>query len=514
MQMPSMKIPSMTQNIKLNVGAIVSTPSRPILFLFSPRILGSHFKRPLQYNFGENEFQTIHNCMHQDGTLSGKQLAMHPGMMNAIKPSGDSGIIMNTQAYSDKWSFMIVIDENTLPNTVVGFDVDKNKRTIYIGICSEEPISKMGVASATPEKFINPNSQLIITRTIGFRKTNQFGINGSSDNMTNQFDACVASFDQSIIGKGIDLFPVTAESAALNCEIPNEPLDPNMAGSSMVIPDHSSSLNVKKQIVLDSAQEIPMQHMANLFSNMVAGKNEMDFNQMRGRFADPALTIASAEVGYEQATHNAFAQSDNTFNQLLNDTPIGLTNYMTLDMLCNHFHPVVKPINVPSGIEGDVIPQHISSINNIFSSLVCACVPGYMNDIGLSLLSFAYNSPADAMRIFDATSPNVINQDVLRHRANAAVQIIKQELFPMLFNNGGPFEIIINCNINGVTDVRLVFLDRELIPDTAFYREETMLGGIVSPLIGDQRTLNNNAKQLKSLVSAVGVPIMHSNNGY
>ena len=509
-----MYIPSMTQNEKLNVGAISSTPTRPILFLFSPRVLGAHFKRPLQYNIGPSEYETIHNCMHQDGTLSGKQLAMHPGMMNAIKPSGDSGIAMNTCAYSDNWSFMIVIDENTLPNSVIGYDVDKNKRTIYIGLCSEEPISNMGLASATPEKFINPNSQLIITRTIGFRKTNQFGMNGSSSKMINQFDASVASFDQNIIAPGIDLFPVTAESAALNCEIPSDPLDPSMDGSTMVIPDHSESLNVKKQIVLDSAQEIPMQHMANLFSNLVAGKNELDFNSMRGRFADPSLTIASAEVGYEQATHNAFAQSDNTFHQILNDTPIGLTNYMTLDMLCNHFHPVVKPIKVPPNVEGDVIPQHISSINNIFSSLVCACVPGYMNDMGLSLLSFAYNSHADAMQIFDCTSPNVVSQDVLRHRANAAVQIIKQELFPVLYSNGGAFEIIVNCNINGVTDVRLNFLDRALLPDPAFYREETMLGGIVSPLIGDHRTLNNNAKQLKSLVSAVGIPVMHSNNGY
>ena len=172
----SLIIPTSGNSMAGNINAGNAT-----LFLFSPRNIINHFKRPLVYNFNNELVESItQNIIERPNYASSISNVLNgtPSASQSIIPSAD-GTQLNTAMYSDHWMFVFIFDEDPRKNMIITAMSNKlTTRTILIGICAHEPMSHSALSSMTPEQFLNPNCQLIVTKRLQMSKYQTAGVNG------------------------------------------------------------------------------------------------------------------------------------------------------------------------------------------------------------------------------------------------------------------------------------------------------------------------------------------------
>ena len=268
--------------------------------------------------------------------------------------------------------------------------------------------------------------------------------------------------------------------------------------------DSGESLNCRRSIDITSSMESPKKHLKNILVGLDSANQQYMFMNELGDYGNDSVTLNDPSESFRDEAITQIANLDSRSNSPSTSGVSSLVDsgYVTIGMIRTNYHPKLLVIETPVQTQADVIPQHETSINNIYSSLVCACLPSYINSVGLSSVSFMYNSSAEAIQLIHIESVIATTQDDLNRRWNALKFILNNELFGMLLQNGH-FDMQATCNINSTTNVVLNFLDFTLLPDGAIYEENTILGGIVSPLIGTKDNVINNSHQLSHLIQNV-----------
>jgi hypothetical protein len=485
-----------------NIGDIRSGNS--MLFLFSPRKFENHYKRPLKYNFTNAIIESIAENIVERPSLNSinKVLSSSHDISQAIVPVSVGGISVNTSTYSQNWMFVLIIDGDTKKNIMLSNKLAN--RSIFIGVCNGDPISHSGLSSATPEQFLNPRCQLIVTRSLEFSKYNTQGPTGVIPRVKTVNDINIAQFDERV-WKAPNLPIVNDSFYSLAPSDINSSTTTSSNDSLFSIVDSSDSLNVKGKISMSSSDESPKHHMKDILTMFESGASKNIHDEFMGDYGDGIGVLSNRSENLQMYINSAFEENSRISKAPVHDdtSTILQAAYLTISAVMSMYHPKVNIINSVLSTPSDIIPQNITSINNVFSSLVCAVIPSYLNSVGLSAISFMYNSAAEASKLFHIESTLNLTHAELQQRYLSFEYLIKTDLYPILYGNGGHFDLQVMSSINSTTDVVLNFLDFSLLPIGAIYQENTVLGGIVSPLIGTKDHLVGNSVQLSNLINNV-----------
>lgn len=504
MIIPVSQDPITPNHLIQSVGEISSGTS--VLFLFSPRTIVDHHKRSLQYNFNNEMTNAItEHIVNQPSASNSIRKVMNtlPSINTAIIPSARDGIDIRTSAYSDNWMFVLIFDDDTNQSPILSNKI--LTRTILIGICANEPLSHSGFSSMTPEQFLDQSCRLIVTKRLKMSKFGTLGANGYSNRISTIADDNIVQFNEGLWG-GRNLLPQTDESSYFTI-MPgdiNKQVNVDSDCSITHVIDYSDTINVRGSARITAPLESPRQHMKELLTAFETGVANVNYSDKIGTFSD-------SEPMFDEPSENftSYVKSALDENQRLcagnGMSTIGdiTTMPLSIGMIQQAYHPKLFVINTPTHTNAEIIPQHYSSINNIFSSLVCAVLPTFLNQIGLSAIAFMYNSANDAFKVLHIESVVNVSQVELQYKWRAFEFLIKTELFPVLSANGGEFDLQVMSSVNSTTDVVLNFMDWSPLPNGAIYQENSILGGIVSPLVGTANTVKSNSLQLNNLISNV-----------
>jgi hypothetical protein len=263
---------------------------------------------------------------------------------------------------------------------------------------------------------------------------------------------------------------------------------------------------------MSSSLETPKFHIKSILEDVSLSIDNHLTDNMTGDFSDIYSTpfhdtnfvtdAVDTIVGHDQVSSVVTSKQD--FLPIEN-------SMIVLGDIMRMFCPQVLPIE--TGIaSGDIIPQNISSINNVFSSLVCSCLPSYMNNIGLSSVSFAHNSHSNATQVLHIDSMFDDTQEILKVKWQALFTKMRSDLFPILLSNGGHFDITVFANVSDTVDVILNFLDYQLLPEGAMFQENCSLGGITSPLVGTHDYILRNANEVNTLLNNMDISLPGGRN--
>lgn len=476
------------------------------LFLFSPRDIVSHYKRPLIYNFNNEMMNAIsENIVNKpDISHSVRRTLALPSMTQSIVPSPQNGIPVNTASYSDNWMFVLIIDEDGRDRMMIS-----NKlltRTILIGMCAAEPISQSGMMSMTPEQFLNPNCQLIVTKNLQMTKYGTLNANGIGNKIQTIVNDNIVQFDNNIWGNnggmvgGLDntyyhtLMPTDVHNAS---EIGGGQI------TSVIQTDHA--INFSGPTKIAGNLESPRHHLKDILTSFETGVSNINYSGRVGGFSETVDSFDLEHNDLKTYVGLAIDESRHVHNASSNQATIGdvTTIFLTIGMVVANYHPKVFPIVTPKNAGIDIMPQNYMTISNVYSSLVCAVLPTYLNTVGLSAIGFMFNSVHQVFELLHIEAMLNITQHELHLKWNEFKFLISNELFPVLFGNGGPFDMQVMSSVNGTTDVILNFLDHDPVPHGAIYQENAVLGGIVSPLVGTTEHLRYNSVQLNNLIQNV-----------
>lgn len=477
-----------------------------ILILTSPRNMTDHFKRPYTYNFNNEVIESVGQFIVSEPAVSHTvKMTMNsvPAINHAIVPSNQLGIPVATSAYSESWTFVFIVDDDDR-SVIKGNDLVN--RRVYIGLCSQEPISQMGLNSATPEQFLNPNCQLVVTKQLMLKKYQTASHDGYRTLVKSSIDENIVQYDPNIWGNCVS---PTNDSAYYK-------LTPGMVhnraytdmGRDITITDHSDSLNNLGSMRLQSNMESPRQHMTSILKAIEGASENVCFSARLGDWNDTASSLGNGldddRMSFISSVHANFAETERLNNIVSNSNlgDIGM-GYLTIGMLVNQYRPRIYPVVIPKTNQYEIIPQSYNSINNVFSSMVCSVIPTYLNATNLSEIAFMYNSYNDATIVHHVGSPLNVDQQSLQFNWKSFEHLLRTDLYPVLRHNGGDFDLQVMSTVNGTTNVVLNFLDWEILPFGSVYQENSNLGGITSQLIGNTTHLEQNAIKINELINQV-----------
>ena len=482
------------------------SPGRAILLFISPRQnMVNHYHRPLKFNFTHNVANAIAERIAGnkpsvnpvDSILSGC-----PEINQAILPSSQGGgFAMNTSSFNQNWWFALMVDSNT--NGIISNKLAT--RNIYIGICAQEPIGNRGMNSMTPEALLNPNCQLVITRSITMRKHTTLGAFGSTEQVRTTGNFELVNFDESIFPNSVlaqdNFYTMLPGTVKQNVVFGDGP-EPD--GQSVL--NVSDSLNSVRKEVLPGELESPRMYTKNILRAFETGSMIFNSGTDMGGFGIDSLDdhFCDNSVKFESCVNHALSQDrrlsmmDDGSNNLANQ------NYLTIAMVTAMYAPKVQVVETSSPMMMDIIPQEITSPSNILSTIVCATIPTYLIQLGLSAVGFMYNSYQNATRLEHIESSVQCSQEHLQQKWKSFEALLRLDLYPILHSNGGDFDLQVMSNLNGSTDCILNLLDFSPLAPGSFYREDTSLGGMISPMVGTGQQLIENSFQLNHLVRNIG----------
>lgn len=463
---------------------------RAVLFIFSPRHIEDHYKRPLLYNFNMEFSENAANLLVGGNNKRNLSQLLASNVSNgAIVPSM-TGIKFNTSMYSNQWSFLLIVTNDDV-NPAIQQMNSGNRKCIYIGLFTDEPVNPNTLNFVQPT--INPNSTLVITRKLILNRLNTFhATRGKIVKDDLMSDVENYYHDENIINQN--------DHKLFNIQ-PNNIIKKSMPDQNggIALTDHNgfdSPLIDPEDSKLETVQNSPKKQLGIIGKALLSSLDYYDYESIEQEMLDVDNNYSETLKENAEAfmNNNCFILSDN----------IGLkNNRYSLGEIINRYNPDIYPIISPAKTGAQIIPQDVNSPTSIFSSLITATIPSFLTRVGLSGVSFMYNSYYDAMKLLHIESLIPVEDSKLKFKWESLLKILKFELFQIIEASVGPFDLMVNSFINGSSYVRLQLLDESVLPSDYIFEENNTLGGITSPGIGNFDSFANNSRDLNNFINYV-----------
>lgn len=475
-----------------------------VLYLFTPRKIIDHYKRPMSYNFSNQLVDSIiRNVVERPAVTSSCPSILNstPNIHESIIPSGSNGIHVGTSKYSDFWTFILIYDEDPRASSGISSDNRIVNRNIMIGICMDEPVAQSGFMSATPEKFLNPNCQLVVTKKLQFTRYLTVGHAGPVPKIKTAIDQGITHIDPSIWQHN----PGDTDSSYFFSLSPADILESRQISDDTLtnVTDYNTSINRGKHVIV-SEYESPRRHMAEIIKSMETAHQHINCSDSMGYFGDGLNVFNNAQSNFIHGTISNINDNQRIKKGIASSISDPALSFMNIQMIMSQYFPKLYIIRTPSHAQADIMNQAEHSPHTIFSSLVSAVIPTYMNQVGLASIGFRYNSANEATQILHVEPNYDQTESELQHKIKSFFVIMQSDLFPVLLGNVGHFDLQVMSCVNSTTNVVLNLLDFTMLPIGSVYQENSFLGGIVSPLVGNGINLYHNNNQLHNLITAVG----------
>jgi hypothetical protein len=473
------------------------------LFIFTPIRHGSQALRPYVYNFNQS---TVDAFINNNGAMD----ALHTvnrfdkDMCSVITPSMNS-ISLDTSMLDNYYSFILVVDAVEPVRSMIAFGGPKHRTVLSGYFIGDEPISAMTLWMANPS--LNHDALMIFTHnnSVALNFGNQFkgGFNGSTDNISilaamdivpQALDSMVSGHDLSLCDLGSIASSFTPDGYSPRSIPTGKPLA--LAGFNGLSPAIDDRIKSPKHQLIDLTNGISQ-------AVSMSSSDYKVFGSMEGSLIgnNPQDTFTDHIYAHLQRPDASMVHQG-----------INPANFLTLGQLCAMFPNIeVQPCAVPYDPQHDLRDQTDINIHTVFSSLVSHSVAAMASTSLLGTIMFRYCSWArnslearsGAWQILGQPSlmlGDEVADQMLEKSVNGFIKSMESNLFPILQNAGGAFDLLVNYNSTGTTDVDLHFMDFSS-DGRGYFTIHNRLGGIISPAVGSKADAMHNKQSFESLVN-------------
>ena len=468
------------------------------LFLFSPRTIPDTCKRSQKYNFN---LEFVNDLMTNVDKVNSNDCDLRAtSYMNGVNSAVNAvtvdaqGETMNNRVFNTMWTFLLQIDNEQLKDSPYG-DHNLANRFIYSGFCCTEPVSMLDGIRVT----INPNCVLKITHSTSMSKQQRFTAAGDVSRM--------------LVNSDIDYIPgdVTMQ---LNGNV-NYYLSPRSIIDSIGTSGNDPLLNGQsalsrfgsKPIPMDSSFNSPKHHLHSIVNSVLMTYDNMITSDISNGSIHPMSGDKLWNV--PEMTTSSFISNIPNLPSIPLLSLDGRNVYTLGDLQNKYPYLEVYPITAEKVSENDLANQSTVSRANMASSIIVGTVPMIMNDAGLCEIAFFYESftPNSIIvtpnmegnfKILNVAPWAMEDTRITKMRLRSVLSILKEQVFPIVKNIGGDFDLSVSCTAAGECDCFLTYLD-DANGTQGIYESPLLLGGLNTSMVGNESVMLHNCSHMEAL---------------
>lgn len=489
---------------------------KSLLILIAPnraRVMSIQAHRPLQYRITP-EFATFAHDRYDEAMSAGsalgrvsEQLAYSPHAGAVVLGQGRPDAIIDMSMIDQAWKFIFILNNPPIVDAmdphISSFSGLADIRVYHYGYFIGEPINPLTYTST--HVTANPDAMMVVTHKSVVEQLSTMGPYGRSANRIS------TRMDNQIIPT--QTVPTMTSDPNMNMIDPSSVWDgiswgANGSSIAMGSPSSMTRLSAQGQAkVMASELQNPVRNLETLCRNISMTYQEQSTNNYLNNYI--------ADVG---SLDQSFAQ--NSFHETLRNNMtrrpesvfmrIGLQENETISMgmIMTRYQPRVEQLYPEQSTLFAGGDQTAANINNVFSDLLCNMVPPVMVKLGISSITFRYQSLTEvrAPEPFAFQLQNVepmmwMPTDELNRRVQALITELQRSLFATMLSRGD-FNINAHFHTAGNSYVYLNFnCDTQL--QMAPFERPTIFDGLTSSLFGSDQSLMNNTQEVAKLVGAI-----------
>ena len=511
--------PSPAGNL-LNGQDLLQNTHRAILYVFAPfaRQFGDVALRPLEYRIDENltdkirQTLDIHRRESIDSSALLRNLESSVNLSEYMTTSTVPDMVLRASRLNEYFRFILIFTDNNRNAIHAGTYTGDNGnqiRWIYSGFFLEEPFNFKTFRDH--RHSLNLNAHGIITHKTKLNLITRYGAHGGQTNIDTRSSENILNGE---IASGLIIPTRQNQSTSINIMDPMSCFNSQGMGSRssfMSTPTINSSLALQP----GSAQfadtfERPNENVSKIISGLMTAQDhqlrQQHYNRHQHAIADD---IGFGEELFENKLGNYF-NIPRSSNQSLFDFDVNQNLTLGhIDKIVNHELQVIPLIkNRPEMYE--TADQFASNYRAQFSSLIAMVLPSMMNAIGINAIDFAYEivrTRGTVQKQFPVFSRETTWPMQDQAQVNGMVRALQCELdegiFRTIFETVGDFSVTVNANATGFTTVVLNLVGQGSPIDPTPFEVPSVLGGMVSPIIGSDVINNENYHKISELASLV-----------
>lgn len=473
------------------------------LFIYSPTTIPDQVLRPYVYSFTSDFIDTVSsNTMtleQMTGKMGGRSV---PGLNSVILPDAD-GRVTNTSSFCQLWTFTLIIDYH---QTQVGSSGVPHLKLIASGYFSEEP----GTRGYAGEFKLNPNAVMMFTHTttVTMRQA-VYASQAASDGLV------VVPSSKDYAGESVPIFYNESMYLGTPSELLKSALASPVTGcidyNDMDLSQTKEGQGMKS---IDTDLKSPKAQLSDIMKGLDAGIDHVDVN---GPVFDSMMThddyIDPVQRSISYAVNALPSSKSINFNRGL-DTSRSITlSELTFKFPNIEVYPSIIRGNGISGWDvasqvatnqlGQVAP--ILSNRQIFSALTSMTVQSICATLGIATIAFSYRwLDGDGISAFKNEAFQIVNFGFIVNRSQAVTQqtlnrfkdYLDNQLFEVIHDNCGEFEVNVLCDAAGTVLVDLHLYNYPTPQDGSYYQTDSKLGGILNPMVNNLVGINHNVNQI------------------
>lgn len=501
---------------------------KAILYFFTPRDIPDQNVRPLLYTFDEQITYDLDRIIQDaqleaDKTIGGalggnvtREFVKYSDSANRwIKP-GSECERFKTKFYTQNWTFILVIDNAELEGR--HRRIKQPNRLFYSGFCiGEDPvIQRYG------KKIFNEDCILVATHFT------QLNVQVSRD----------VRGEGIIVKPLLDIDIVVPRHVSENSSKREYLLTPQSLSSTWAKEDLSGIFssgysddeyefdrveydtpsidNIKyaeSNIILDTAERSPKYQVGRIVDGICTTINKRRTNRLSSNsyfnsstpIVDPYLDKRTFCESVQRKYHDTMLGIDINKEIYLSDLLRKYDSLYDNTIICN----------IPFDIDCDLMDDGGQDPLSVWSSLINSAVPGIMGNWGISDCAFRYashnpnrrsislNKDEDVVELEDIATFIQDSRTMLEHRWFGALDDMRVQLFDLIKQNCGEFEVFVNYRSAGECIVQLQLIDVYDSINNEYVVTNGLLGGLTTSVIGNAAAKDTNADSLASVIETV-----------
>lgn len=504
---PTFQLPKKVDSAQ-NIFSSSMTSNVQIMVVMPPRRLAHQVIKPLMYNFNNNFMNTLDRLYHSNNPTNLTNL--NSSLASAIQPSGNGGIHLKTDLFSEMWSFLLLINVSNNGDL-------HSQRTLMAGYFTDEPINPItGRENPYAKMFFTSSS--ILT---GSKTPNIFG-------SKLQLRADSITVDNSVTTR------MSTDEKDVYFNLPGDLVEFDSSfrhqSSSIDLSPFAMS-NMIGRTNLPKSSVIPTTVVNEIGQLIVNGINEADISSYGIENTTPH-SIGDDGMNHPFGVNNIDYM---VTYKLMNDLPsigrrhdrFNVTNgidptnsFITLGSL-NQQLPNLQILNIKAkggsmfDVQADGRDQEEDSRQNTLSYLLSYAIEPVAIDAGIGSIAFEYHSHVSKDTLYTGRNPEwFISRampitDVDATTLNGFIEKFKRRMeesvfitvSSMLGDGFGTGDFVCWVDYSHGTDckVQIKLLDYQSSHKPGFYKSYGFLSSIVAPTVGNTNVIGNNINQINKL---------------
>jgi hypothetical protein len=486
-----MSMPNLA-DIKITPGS--GNRCNVVLLCFSPRIIPVQTLRPYNWQVTDGLIEHISSSCPEGmrESVGNTPQGMTPDVSTAVMPDV-RGFDLHTDFISQRWTFMMMIDQPCNGGTT---------RHLYGGFFNDEVFAPGTLSLTNP--IPNQKANLVFTTMSSMFMRTVHAPGGITRDLASRHSSVITpNHIGNMVGNHKSVYSTSPH---------------DLVKFNSFLKDGSA---IRMWGELDLSHNKGRYHSSNLTDKSpknqlreVVGAVESACGMREAsRHVRNSMDSAARTFMDEYGEHQELVKSNlcNNNDPLYAQAPLDPTVPVSLETLHQTFGNVtVFPFKMDSGSPWEVRPQSGQNPHNVMSSLVANMVEATAVTLGIGSIVLRYNSwqradpmgPPGAWSIEHVQMVADTPQATIKHALTMFKTILERDLFIIIKHVVGDFDLMMHYN-NAQSAINLHLLDFENPGGT--YETCGSLGGLCTPTIGQDCTVEHNSMALDTLISGLGL---------